>query len=101
MPGQIREIIRLQPVLVPHLHGIGPALGELAEKFVEVGHEIASMLVIAGMEPGEFKHQQPDVPAEGLAWFEKSIHEQADVEKVFVDLAGAVAGVADWETFHP
>lgn len=27
--GKTREIIRLQPMFISHLHGIGPALGEL------------------------------------------------------------------------
>src|ERR1017187_2067488 len=43
VPLQTAEILVPKPALVAQLNGVGPALLQLAEKRVEVGHEIPSV----------------------------------------------------------
>ena len=73
VPDETGEIIRLQPFVVPHFHGVGPACGQGGQELVEVGNEVAAMLIVAGIKSGKLEHQQTDLSAERFAGFEERI----------------------------
>lgn len=87
MAGEGVEVIRVEERAVPDLDPVIPAGGELTEETVEVGDEIASASVVAGMEVGELEHEQADLVAMDGAGGEESVPEEVGVEEVGVDLA--------------
>ena len=91
VPREALEVFRLEPVPVPHLHPKRPALGELAQELVEVGDEVAAMLVVGRPEPGKLKHQQPDIGTDGFARLDERLHEQIGVEEINVCFTGLLA----------
>ena len=75
MPGETRKIIRLQPFVVSHFHCVGPAFGQRGQELVEARHEVAAMLVVAGIKSGKLEHQRANVLAEWFAGLEEGVFE--------------------------
>src|SRR5689334_18438213 len=91
MPGKTTEVFVTKPKFIPHLDGIGPAFRQVAEKRVEIGDEIAPMLVITRPETRELEHQHSDFLPNVFAWFEKRRREQISVQEIGIPLTGLCA----------
>lgn len=87
MPLQTAEIFVPKPALVAQLNGVGPALRQLAEKRVEVGHEIPSVLIIARPKPRKLEHEHAYLGADFLTRFEECRRQQISVERITIGLA--------------
>src|SRR5579883_296694 len=83
---------------VAHLHPVRPALRKLAQELVQVGHEVAAMLVVGRPKPGKLEHQQANGVSHGLARREECLREKIRVQVTLVRLPGHVAEpVQFWE----
>ena len=91
MPGEALEVFRLEPIPISHLHPIRPAFRELPQELVQVGDEVAAMLVVCRPEPRELEHEQPNIGTHGLARLDKRLHEQFGVEEILIGLTGLPA----------
>jgi len=87
MAAQTIEIFIAQPILVPHLDRVGPGLRQLAEKRIEVSHEIAAMLVVARPEAREFEQEHSHLGADIFTGFEECGREQVRIQEVPIGLA--------------
>jgi len=89
-PGERGKVVRLQPLLVPQLHPVTPATGKLPKKGVQVGHEPATVRVVAGIEPRKLEHEHAQLLLHRFAGPQETAQKQIGIEEVRVGLSRAV-----------
>jgi len=99
--GKTIKVFWLEPVLVSHFDAVGPAFWELGKERVQRCDKIPAMLVICGIKPGEFKHDEADVRADRFAWFQEGALKHLGVQEMFIRCSGPVSKTWQvWEFLH-